>query len=374
MINEIVAKSILRKQKCVDSWFISSCGMNLYRGCTHNCSYCDGRAEKYNVEGEFGKNVEVKINAIEILEQELNPSNKRIPLRKGFVLLGGGVCDAYQPIENKYFLSGRTLELIEKYKYPVHILTKSTLVLRDLEIISKINKQSKAIISFSFSSCNDIVSKIFEPGVPSPSERLDAIKKIKEQGINCGMFLIPVIPYITDTDEFLEESISKAKEAGIDFIIFGGMTLKEGKQKQHFINTLSGFNPELVKAYQGIYPPSKWGNASNEYYSSINKKYISLIKKYHIPVRVPFYLYSDILSENDKIIVMLEHLHYIHQLKGEDSFFGLAARSISELKIPVSEIINTLTSLKGIGHFTEKIILEIIKTGDSKYFREKMNI
>jgi len=348
--------------------------MNLYRGCTHNCSYCDGRAEKYNITNEFGHNVDVKINAIELLDKELNPTNKRVPLRKGFVLLGGGVCDAYQPIEKKYFLSGKTLELIEKYKYPVHILTKSTLVLRDLEIISKINKQSKAIISFSFSSCNDIVSKIFEPGVPSPSERLDAIKKIKEQGINCGMFLMPVIPYITDTDEFLEESISKARNAGIDFIIFGGMTLKEGKQKQHFINTLSEFKPSLIKTYQEIYPPSKWGNANNEYYCGINKKFFSLVKKYHIPVRIPFHVYSGLLGMNDKIIVMLEHLNYIQQLKGEDSFFGLAARSISELKTPVSEIKNNLTSLKGIGNLTEKIICEIIETGHSKYFHDKMNI
>lgn len=371
MVKEILSKSILRKLKRIDSWFVSSCGMNLYRGCTNDCTYCDGRSEKYNVEGEFGKDVGVKVNAIEILEKELNPVNKRIPLKKGYVLIGGGVCDAYQPAEKKYLLSRRVLELISRFNYPVHILTKSTIVLRDIDLLSEINKRTRSVISFSFSSCNDTISKIFEPGVPLPSERLEAIKVIKQNGIHCGMFLMPVIPYITDTAEIIEESISKAKDAGVDFIIFSGMTLKEGKQKEHFLNVLSEFNPALIKKYEELYHPSIWGNASKEYYKSISKTFYSLAKKYHIPIRLPFGLYSDILSDNDKITVMLDNLHYMHQMNGEDSFFGLAANSISQLKFPVSQVKDKLTSLKGIGNFTEKIILEIIETGTSKYFQNK---
>ena len=105
MISEIHAKSILRKQKKVESWFVSRYGMNLYRGCTHNCAYCDGRAEKYNVDGEFGKDIAVKSNALEVLRRELDPSRKRKPMPRGFMFVGGGVCDSYQPAEATYHLT-----------------------------------------------------------------------------------------------------------------------------------------------------------------------------------------------------------------------------------------------------------------------------
>jgi len=97
-IREIEAKSILRKHKKNDSWFISHYGMNLYRGCSHNCVYCDGHSEGYYVDGEFGEDVAVKVNAIEVLRRELDPKRKRIPLKRSFIMVGGGVGDSCQPI------------------------------------------------------------------------------------------------------------------------------------------------------------------------------------------------------------------------------------------------------------------------------------
>ena len=133
-IREIEAKSILRKHKKIDSWFVSRYGMNLYRGCIHNCTYCDGRAEKYQVQGEFGKQVAVKTNAIEILRRELDPSRKRKPMKRGFIGIGGGVGDSYQPIEEKYQLTRQTLQIIYDFNFPVFVLTKSTLVERDIDL------------------------------------------------------------------------------------------------------------------------------------------------------------------------------------------------------------------------------------------------
>ena len=115
-IKEIEAKSILRKHKKIDSWFLSRYNMNLYRGCTHNCVYCDGRAEGYYVEGEFGNDVAVKINALEVLRRELDPKRKRTPFKRGYVMVGGGVGDSYQPIEEKYELTRKTLELLSEKK------------------------------------------------------------------------------------------------------------------------------------------------------------------------------------------------------------------------------------------------------------------
>ena len=139
-VREIQAKSVLRKQKKIDSWFISHYGMNLYRGCTHDCAYCDGRTEGYYVEGEFGRDVAVKVNALEILNRELDPKRKRKPLKKGYFMVGGGVGDSYQPLEQKYRLTRNTLVLLEKYGFPVHILTKSTRVKRDMDILQRINQ------------------------------------------------------------------------------------------------------------------------------------------------------------------------------------------------------------------------------------------
>lgn len=369
-IREIEAKSILRKHKKIDSWFVSRYGMNLYRGCIHNCTYCDGRAEKYQVQGEFGKEVAVKINAIEILQRELDPSTKRKPMKRGFIGIGGGVGDSYQPIEKKYQLTRKTLQLIYDFNFPVFVLTKSTLVERDIDILKKINEQNRAIISFSFSSAEDKISSIFEPGVPSPTERLKTIKKLKSLGFACGIFLMPVIPFITDNPKMMEDTIRKAKDAGVDFIVFSGMTLKEGRQKDYFFRSLNKYYPDLVVEYQNIYKGGKWGEATHEYYGSINQTFYSIIKKYKIPPRIPLKFFKDILDENDLIVVILEHIDYMLKLMGRTSPFGYAAYSVSQLKQPLSTMRGELQKLKGVGRTTERIILEILETRGTGYLEK----
>ncbi|MBA7545451.1 hypothetical protein ES705_37820 [subsurface metagenome] len=372
-IREIEAKSILRKYKKIDSWFISRYGMNLYRGCTHNCIYCDGRAEGYYVDGEFGEDVTVKVNAIEILRKELDPKRKCTSFKGSFVMIGGGVGDSYQPIEEKYQLTQKVLELMDEYNFPVHILTKSTLIKRDIDILKKINKKNRAIVSFSFSSVNDEISAIFEPGVPSPSVRLKTLTFFKNEGIACGMFLLPVIPFITDTPELMEETIRRTSEANLDFIIFGGMTLKEGRQKDYFFKTLRSKYPKLMGEYENIYQKNKWGEAVGEYYNAINLTFNSIIKKYKISPRIPLALYKDILAENDLVVVILEHIDYLLKLKGRTSPYGYVAYSISQLKEPLSSIKRELKRINGVGKVTESIILEILKTRSSSYYKKLFN-
>jgi DNA repair photolyase len=344
--------------------------MNLYRGCRHNCVYCDGRSEGYYVEGEFGRDIWVKINAIDILRKELDPRRKRTPFKRSFIMMGGGVGDSYQPIEKKFRLTRKALHLIHNFNFPISILTKSTLVKRDIDIIKKINEKNGAIVSFSFSSVDEKISSIFEPGVPSPKERLKVIEYFKNEGIACGIFLLPVIPYITDTEELLEETIRKARDANIDFIIFGGMTLKEGKQKQYFLNILKKNYPNLIVDYNSIYKGDRWGNAIDDYYRSINKTFNRIAQKYRIPKRIPPNIYRDILSENDLVIVILDQTDYLLKLRGEKSPYGFAAHSISNLTKPLSEMKGELRQIKGVGKTTEQIILEILKTGSSSYYEK----
>ncbi len=369
-IMEVEAKSILRKHKKIDSWFISRYGMNLYRGCAHNCVYCDGRAESYYVDGEFGRDVTVKVNAIEILRRELDPKRKRVPFKRSFIMVGGGVGDSYQPIERKYQLTRQALELMYEFNLPVHMLTKSTLIKRDVDILKSINERSRAIVSFSFSSVDDKICALFEPGVPSPAERLHTITFFKNEGIACGMFLLPVIPFLTDTPELLEQTVSKAEEAGVDFVIFGGMTLKEGRQKDYFLDKLQKTHPELIAKYQNIYRGNQWGEATKEYYSLISQRFNSIAKKYNMPKRMPLALFRDILEQDDLVVVLLEHIDYLLKLEGKPSSFGYAAYSISQLKAPLLTVKDDLLKIKGVNKVIEPVIPEILDTGSSSYYEK----
>ncbi|MFH1100553.1 MAG: radical SAM protein [Methanobacteriota archaeon] len=370
IIKEIEAKTILRKHKKIDSWFISHYGMNLYRGCQHNCVYCDGRSEGYYVEGDFGADVTVKTNALDVLRRELDPKRKRTPFKHSYIMVGGGVGDSYQPVEKKYELTRKTLQLLSEKKLPVHILTKSTLVKRDIDLLKKINEETRTIVSFSFSSTNKKISSIFEPGVPPPEERLRVISFLHDEGIPCGMFLLPVIPFITDTNDILEETIKTAYEISVDFIIFGGMTLKEGRQKDYFSNVLQHHYPHLLSEYQMIYRGDKWGQATPNYYDSIHQTFNYLTKKYRIPKRIPPSLFTDVLSTDDLVIVILEHLDYLLKLEGKKTPYGYAAYQISQLQEPLSTKENELEKIKGAGPTTQKIVSEILKTRKSTYYEQ----
>jgi len=367
IIKEIHARSILRKHKRIDAWFVSRYGMNFYRGCAHNCVYCDGRSEGYYVAGDFGSEVAVKINSIEILRREIDPARRRIPLKKCFMMIGGGVGDSYQPAEKEYQLTRQALELMLEFNYPVHLLTKSTLILRDIDILKKINEQTRAIVNFSFSSVDEKISAIFEPGVPSPQQRLEAMAKIKQAGIPCGLFLMPVIPFITDTPRQIETVFQKAKEIDVDYIIFSGMTMKTGRQKDYFLNVIKQHYPHLLAEYQYIYPAHPWGQATDQYYASIHQTLLPIARKYRIPLRMPQHLFNDILDENDLVEVLLGHIDYLCKIQGRSSPFGYAAYSIAQLKTPLSSLRGELQKLKGVGRTTERIILEILDSGRSSY-------
>lgn len=322
------------------------------------------------MEGEFGEDVAVKINAEEILRRELDPKRKRKPFKPGFICLGGGVGDSYQPVEKKYQMSRKALQLIYEFGFSVHILTKSTLVERDIDLLKKINKKNRVIVSFSFSSVDEKISALFEPGVPAPQERLNTLSILKKEGIPCGMFLLPVIPFVSDTPALIEGAVAKANEMGAAYVIFGGMTLKEGRQKEYFMNVLKKHYPQLRGTYEHIYRGDKWGGATSEYYDSIHQVFNIVANHFKIPKRIPLYLFQDILDENDLVVVMLEHIDYLLKLQGGKSPYGYAAYVLSKIKEPLSAMKGELSKIKGVGWATQKIILEILETGRSSYYEK----
>jgi predicted MPP superfamily phosphohydrolase len=185
------------------------------------------------------------------------------------------------------------------------------------------------------------------------------------------MFLFPVIPFITDTPEMIEDAIRKAKEADVDFVIFSGMTLKNGRQKEHFYNLLKEKYPQLLAKYAQTYGMDMWGSATEEYYNTINSIFNEISRKYKIAKRMPPTLYNKILPENDLVIVMLEQLDYFLRLDGKNSSFGYVAYEISKLNRPLSTMRNSLREIKGVGEKTEKIIIEILETKNSAYYNIK---
>ncbi len=367
-LTEIEAKSLLRKYKKTDSWFISRYAANIYRGCSHACAYCDGRYEKYNVQADFDKNICVKTNSPELLRKELTQKGKRKPLRKEFIIIGGGVGDAYQPAEKKYETTRKVLSVISEYNFPVHILTKSPLVWRDADIISKINKKSRAIVSFSFSTVKENIAKIFEKDTPSPVKRLKTMEKFSKIGIPTGAFLMPVIPFVSDTSDEIDKTLLSIKTAGAKFVLFGGLTLKTGRQKDFFMQKLKKSYPTLIHEYDIIYPGRKYGNATDEYYISIHETFLHSIKKHKIPLRVPVELFNNILHINTLVCVILEHVDYLLKLKGKKSPYSYAAYSVSKLKTPVTEMTDAeIKALSGVGPVTYKFIKEIVESRRLNY-------
>jgi hypothetical protein len=187
------------------------------------------------------------------------------------------------------------------------------------------------------------------------------------------MFLLPVIPFITDKPEIMEQTIKQAKNAGVDFIIFGGMTLKNGRQKDYFYKSLKKNYPDLLPEYYNIYKGNKWGQAVSDYYNSINKTFNLLASSYEIPKRIPIHLFQDILNENDLVIVILEQIDYLLRLKGRSSQYGYAAYSISKINETLSDFKGSFQKFKGIGPTTEKMIYEILETKNSKYYEKLMS-
>lgn len=368
-LTESNAKTILRTYKTLDSWFISRYGMNMYRGCAHNCGYCDGRHEGYYLPGVFGEDVSVKVNAPDILRRELNPARRRRPLTPCYIMLGGGVGDSYQPAERTYGLTRRILEILLEYNLPVHIMTKSTLAERDIDLLGRISRGAGALVSVSFSGMDSHLCRIFEPGASPPEERIRFLGRLKRAGIPCGMALMPVIPFITDTPAHIDAAVRTAAHLGLDYILFSGMTLKEGRQKEHFFRIIARHFPNTAEEYLTIYHGALRGAPCREYHDYIHALFRNAVSHYHIPARIPARLFRSVLTTTDLAVVMLEQLHYLCRLHNRPSTFAAAARAVAALPEPLENRAGRLRSITGIGPVTEKILREILDSGGSSYYR-----
>lgn len=238
----ITAKTILTRVKFGDLWFGLDYNFNLYRGCSHGCIYCDSRCNYYGIENF--DSVRIKQDCLEILEHEL--SHKR---KKGVVGIGA-MSDAYNPFEARYELTRGALKLLSLYNFGISIETKSSMILRDVDIMTEINAKNNAIMKMTITTPKDDIAKLIEPHVSLPSERFRAVRELNNAGIFAGIIMDPILPFITDNAQDICELVTLGAENGAKFIYchFMGVTLRDN-QRIYFYEQLDEKFPGLREQY-----------------------------------------------------------------------------------------------------------------------------
>ncbi len=249
IFEEIECRTIINKTTAQGmSWQYS---INPYRGCQHACVYCFARGTHeylgYDAGRDFESRIIVKMNAAEVFRNEL-----RRPSWKRDLILIGTACDPYQQAEIKYGITRKLLEVAAEFAQPVHMLTKSPSMLRDVDLWARLSQAAEAQIAFSIPTLDEAIWKKMEPGTAKPTRRFEAIRELTEAGVRCGVMLAPIIPGLTDSEEHIERMIVTAKEHGAAFVAPNILYLKPGT-KEWFMPALREAYPHLAGKYERYY-------------------------------------------------------------------------------------------------------------------------
>lgn len=257
-MHEVQAKGILSAKN----------GMNIYRGCSHGCIYCDARSNCYQMDHDF-EDIEVKVNAPQLLEKALRGKRKKCMIGTG------AMSDPYLHLEKELKLTRQCLELIDEYGFGLAIQTKSDMILRDLDLLKSINKKTKCVVQMTLTTYDDELCKIVEPNVCVTSRRVEVLNIMKEEGIPTVCWMTPILPFINDTEENIRGILNYTKQAKCYGIMFFdiGMTLRDG-DRQYYYKKLDTHFPGLKERYRKTY-----GDAYMV--PSLNRKYLNgLVRKF----------------------------------------------------------------------------------------------
>jgi len=252
----------------------ASNGMNLCRGCTHGCIYCDSRSKCYDMKHDF-EDVEIKINAPALLEDRLRRKREKCMIGTG------AMSDPYIPIPESLDVTRACLRIIEKYGYGLAIQTKSNLILRDLELLKKINENAKCVVQIRLTTFDEKLCKIIEPNVCTTHERYEVLQIMKENGIPTVVWFDPVLPWINDTEENIRGILDYCVDAEVRGILCFemGMTLREG-DREYYYEKLDIHFPGLKEKYQRTYGNSYKILSENN--SKLMSIYLETCKKHNI--------------------------------------------------------------------------------------------
>jgi len=313
--HERIVKTGIKKQNLSESFVVGKYRCSPYMACQHGCVYCDGRAERYYVEGDFSKDIVVRPNLPDRLTVEIPKLRE-----KGFITIGSGITDAYQPIEAEREITRRCAEVFTVFNSPVSVMTKSALSLRDLDIWKEVAAGPGFMYLVSLTFSDDEERKIFEPGASSVYERIEALKEFKKAGCYTGILAMPLLPGITDTDKNLESLYRIAEDANVDFIMPAGLTLRPGRQKAFFFNCIAENFPNLLSLYKELYKENREsGLAVIGYRKQLVERCFKYNSRFEVPFLVPHTIYRNKLHIYDEMYVLLHHMLELYDVRQVDT-------------------------------------------------------
>jgi DNA repair photolyase len=275
---EVRARSIINKVP-ESSYVPFRWTINPYRGCSHACAYCFARKSHTYLDLDYGKDFDsrivVKVNAPELLRRELSHSKW-----EGEHIAMGTNVDTYQRAEGRYRLMRGILEALRDFANPFSILTKGTLILRDLDLLVECAEVTDVATNVSVGSVDQELWKAVEPGTPSPLRRLDACRTLNEAGVPCGVLMAPVLPFISDSDEALEETVRAIASAGATHISPIVLHLRKGGSREWFLRWLDDRHPDLVPRYRELYGDRAY--APKSYQSEIGEKVARHARRFRV--------------------------------------------------------------------------------------------
>jgi DNA repair photolyase len=340
-------KSIINKGKFIDSWFWAAYSINPYNGCYHDCIYCDGRTAKYNMHADFEGTIYVKKGAAEALNKKITNGRGLLP----DVVSTGGVCDAYQPAEAKFKVTRGIIEVLAARSFPAFLLTKSDLILRDLDIISAINKKSWATVAFTITTTDDTLASVLEPGAAPPSKRLAALAAVKQQypGLQAGVCAMPIIPFLEDSASSLENLVSRTKAAGGDFLLFAPGVSMRDEQASYMLQKMQAAFPRENALFESKYMNDPAFHA--KWTSEMNATLLAACKKHDLAIRAKRYIPGDYRKHNYLIAERLLNKAYELQITGKQwKAYFWTGQNIQASPEPIADIAarGELHSIKGI--------------------------
>ena len=315
VIHRKTVKTAIRKNNLSGSFIVGKYRFSPYMACQHGCAYCDGRSERYFVEGDFERDIIARTNLPELIGVEIPKLRE-----KGFITIGSGITDAYQPIERDLELTRKCAEALTEFNSPASIMKKSDLAIRDLNLWSKVGSKAGFLFMVSLTFADDGDRKIFEPGASSVEARIESLIRFKEAGCYTGVLAMPLLPFIGDTDANLDALYTALAATGVDFIMPAGLTLRPGRQKDHFFKVVGKNRPELLLDYEKLYAENRDSGAIVAGYAKrLVERCGAFSRKYDIPFLVPHYVYRDRIHIYDEVNVLLAHMIELYESRGVDT-------------------------------------------------------
>jgi len=278
-------------------------GMNIYRGCTHGCIYCDSRSRCYQINHDF-EDIEVKTNAPKLLEDALRRKRKKC------MVATGAMCDPYIYLEESLRNTRKCIEIINTYGFGLSIQTKSVRILKDLDLLKDINEKTKCVVQMTLTTYDEDLCRIIEPNVSTTKERFEVLKVMRDNGIPTVVWLSPILPFINDTEENIRGILKYCVEAKVHGIIcFGmGVTMREGN-REYFYKKLDEYFPGMKDRYIERY------GYSYELTSADNEKLMNIVR--------------DVCADNDILFGVDQCFEYLHKFEDKKSYEQLVLPGLS---------------------------------------------